>query len=173
VSGRKALRRIRVIAELPGDLVRHLPLLLRVRRGMRETKDLSALLRSLTPASPVTAGDGGVRGRVRVVRGILRLARFLRVNPNGDCLLRSLAIYAALRERGWPVVLVTGLRREPSGLTGHAWVELDGQVLEELKEPENRARYRVSFRYPPDGEAEPVREEAGYSPTGAGGVRPG
>jgi hypothetical protein len=148
---RGALHKVRVIAELPGDLVRHLPLLLRVRRGMRETEDISALLRSLTPTSPV-AGDAGPRARARVVRGILRLARVLRVNPKGDCLLRSLAIYAALRERGWPVVLVTGLRREASGLVGHAWVELDGRVLEELKEPENRARYQESFRYPPKGE---------------------
>ena len=158
MSGTEALAAFRVV--------------LRVRRAMRETRDASALLRSLTPGSALATKKGGVVSRLRLVRAILRLVRLLPVNEKGDCLLRSLAIYTALRERGWPAVLVTGVRREATGVVGHAWVELGGRVLPELKEPHNRARYRESFRYPPKGR-EPVREGAEYSPGAGAEARPG
>jgi hypothetical protein len=58
-----------------------------------------------------------------------------------------LATYVALRDRGWPVEFVSGIRRDGKAAVGHAWVELDGAVLLEL-DPTVCARFDENFRYP-------------------------
>jgi hypothetical protein len=85
---------------------------------------------------------------VCTVRAVQHATRLFPTNSEGDCLVRSLAIYAALREQGWPVCFVSGVRRGVGGVQGHAWVELDGRVLAELGEPRNRELYQVNFAYP-------------------------
>src|SRR5215475_1956024 len=67
----------------------------------------------------------------------------------GPCLVRALATYVALRDRGWPVEFVSGVRRRGKDPVGHAWVELDGAVLLELDNPNECARFEENFRYPP------------------------
>jgi hypothetical protein len=48
------------------------------------------------------------------------------------CLEQSLALYLLLRRRGVPAVLRIGVRPYP--FTAHAWVELDGEPLNEQEE---------------------------------------
>ncbi len=115
------------------------------RSALRRGPDVHELLRTLTPSgSPRTAGS--MKRRWRTVRSIQWTVRLLPGgNPRGDCLVRSLAIYVALRRQGWPVAFVSGVRRDAGEVVGHAWVELDGQVLYELAEPHNRRLYAVNL----------------------------
>lgn len=55
----------------------------------------------------------------------------------GYCLRRSLLLYFVATRTGYPVSVVVGVRREGSGVTGHAWLELNGcPVLEPGDHPE-------------------------------------
>lgn len=130
------------------DTLCALPIVLRVRRAARRESDLSRLLADLTPAAP--ARRSGARPRWRRVAGVRWASRLVNDPRIGGCVLRSLAIYRALRQQGWPVEFVSGVRRDSDGVTGHAWVELDGRVLPELREWKNTMIYRVNFRYPGD-----------------------
>jgi len=47
-------------------------------------------------------------------------------------------------------VFCSGFRRKDGKLEGHAWVELDGFVLDELHEPLNPQLYNVNVRHPPE-----------------------
>lgn len=128
------------------DTLRALPLVVRVRRAARHQPDLHRLMATLTPAIPPRRS--AARRRRRLVEGI-RWATWIVRDPRiGRCVIRSLAIYRALRQQGWQVEFVSGIRRDANGLIGHAWVELDGQVLPELRQWRNRMLYRVNFRYP-------------------------
>jgi hypothetical protein len=120
--------------------------LLRARRALRRHADISRLLESLTPTHPPRR-PGAWGRRARAVIGIRWALRLLPRGADGPCLLRSLAVYAALRRQGWPVEFVSGVRRHAGGVTGHAWVELDGQVLPELAEPHNARMFAVNVRY--------------------------
>jgi hypothetical protein len=128
--------------------LRVLPRLAKARRTVAAQPDLTELLRSLTPAAGSAPGDS--RRRYFAVRAAVHLSRLLPANPRGDCLVRSLAVYAELRRQGWPVRFVSGVRRGPDGVVGHAWVEMDGEVIPELCEPANRRTYHVNFVYPPE-----------------------
>jgi hypothetical protein len=92
--------------------------------------------------------------RKRIAYGVMWAFRLLPCNPAGDCLPRALALYAALRRAAFPAVFVSGVRRGERGIESHAWVELDGRVLDELGEPLNRTQFTPQFRWPPD-EVEP------------------
>jgi len=61
------------------------------------------------------------------------------------CLERSLVTAALLRLRGLPATLVIGVRRGPpqTPIQAHAWVELDGQVINDA--PEIRSRWAVLY----------------------------
>ena len=140
------------------DAALTLPLLWRVRRAHRTHTDLRQLLASLTPPSaPLTPRSRPPR--TRVARGIRWASRLLRVGDGGPCVVRSLALYVALRRLGWPAVFVSGVRREGAGVVGHAWVELDGRVLPELGEPFNREWFQVGFQYP-DADSPSVSDSA-------------
>jgi hypothetical protein len=144
------LARVRRLARVPRILlegVRALPAALAALRALRRERDLSRLLASLTPA-PGRARSSE-RRRFRTVSMLRRLARFLPHGGAGPCVVRSLVIYTALQRQGWPVVFVSGVRREAGGVVGHAWVELGGTVLPELGEPPAvLEQYAVNFRYP-------------------------
>ena len=81
----------------------------------------------------------GVRWAVRLVDG-----------TRATCLVRALSTYAALRQHGWPVTFVTGVRHQPGDrrLRSHAWVEYRGVMLPELSESDNRALFTENFRFP-------------------------
>lgn len=69
---------------------------------------------------------GGAR-RIASIERLLRDGGRL-VVP-GNCYERSLLLYRFLSEAGAGVALVFGIRRDPGGLSGHAWIELDGRAL--------------------------------------------
>lgn len=147
---RRLVARARIVpaasVAVPAGLVR----IVRARQAVHRQPDIARLLAALTPVTP--PGEPGLRGslrkRVRTVRGIRWAMRLLPRGAAGPCLIRSLAIYTALRRQGWPVEFVSGVRRTAGGVTGHAWVELEGQVLPELGEPHNRRIFRANVRYP-------------------------
>jgi Transglutaminase-like superfamily len=56
----------------------------------------------------------------------------------GHCLRRSLLLYFVATRTGYPVTLAVGARRDGSGVTGHAWIELDGCPLFEPGEHPER-----------------------------------
>jgi len=128
------------------DVAAALPTLFRVRRALRRHIDLRQLLASLTPPPAPGRSDHAVR--MRASRGVRWAVRLLHIRAGGPCVVRSLALYVVLRRLGWPVVFVSGVRREAHGVVGHAWVELDGRVLPELLEAGNRERFQVNFQYP-------------------------
>jgi len=129
------------------DLLRAIPVTMAAALRLRRERDIRRLLDSLEPADP-PAEPSSERRRFRTVRGIRWAARLLPTLGSGTCLVRSIALYIALRRQGWPVVFVSGVRRETDGVKGHAWVELDGRVLPELIEPANSRLYQVMIRHP-------------------------
>jgi hypothetical protein len=77
---------------------------------------------------PATAGAAS---RLALAREVTRLAEKAErrgpLRPN--CLERSLVLWWLLRRRGLPAELRIGARKEDSRFEAHAWVELEGQVL--------------------------------------------
>ncbi|MEZ4516170.1 MAG: lasso peptide biosynthesis B2 protein [Chloroflexota bacterium] len=55
------------------------------------------------------------------------------------CLPQSLVLWHFLRQAGYPADLRIGVNKQDGGLIGHAWVELDGQVINDI--PDVRDRY--------------------------------
>lgn len=49
------------------------------------------------------------------------------------CLRRSLALWWLLRRRGMPAELRIGVRKDSGGLEAHAWVDLNGQAVNDLQ----------------------------------------
>lgn len=138
-------------ASAPGimaDVAATLPYVYRARRAVRGSRDLRELLPTFTPSGPRPQAPASSAKRFRTTRGVRWSARLLCRVPGCDCLVRSLALYAALRDQGWPVSFVSGVPVEEERPTAHAWLELDGRVLPELREPANGELYRENFRYP-------------------------
>lgn len=50
------------------------------------------------------------------------------------CLHRSLVLHQWLRGRGLPSALKIGVRKTDDGIAAHAWVELDGEVVNDQPE---------------------------------------
>jgi hypothetical protein len=140
------IRRMMAVPAVLHDIISVLPSLMRVRWLLLRRRPITELLHALMPKLPDT-NDAAIPQRIRIVRGGRLAARLLR-GTTGECLLRSLVLFHALRARGWEVTLVTGVRRIEGRLTGHAWVELNGDLLPELHE-RLASQYTVSFRYPP------------------------
>jgi hypothetical protein len=128
---------------VPPALLRVLAVLWRLRRR----DGIGTLLADLTPAQAAIRPRTALE-RLNTMRGIRWAIRLLPGGREGRCLVRSLAAYGALRRQGFPVQFVSGVRRAPGGVTGHAWVELDGRVLPELDEPDNPRWYAVNVRFP-------------------------
>ena len=143
--------------------VRLLPLALRLVReawgrlrdadaAMRQHLDLNAALESLTPRN-VAVGDPQ-RLSVLTLYMVIGLRWALRLQRRGarSCVPRSLALYHALRLRGYAVSFVSGVERSNQAgsgtLQGHAWVEWQGRPLSGTGDETAPARFKVSFRYP-------------------------
>jgi hypothetical protein len=80
----------------------------------------------------------------------VRVAGRLWRRSDGPCLERSLALHRSLGSAGANPTLVCGMARESDGLVGHAWVEVDEQLLAEPRDP--KERYTVVTRYSASGE---------------------
>lgn len=101
------------------------------RQPLPETLAQLAAHRAIVRGSP----DQTARAVARTERLISALAL-----PRDTCLYRSLARFGHLRSQGQPVTFVMGVHEDH----GHAWLERDGEALEELDYP-----YTVTYRYPP------------------------
>jgi hypothetical protein len=64
---------------------------------------------------------------LKIIRAAQSVERNLPIAPN--CLERSLALWWMLRREGFPAELHIGARQSTQGFEAHAWVEADGQVL--------------------------------------------
>lgn len=67
-----------------------------------------------------------------------RIARLVSIAANhgpyrATCLRQSLALWWLLRRRGIPAALRIGVRKEQGELQAHAWVEHDGQALNDAQ----------------------------------------
>ena len=67
-----------------------------------------------------------------------------RAHPRNTCLQRALSRYVLFRRRGVDVDFVMGVRPGEGPVTGHAWLELRGEVFRE-REAVDCIR---TFRYP-------------------------
>ncbi|MGC1188506.1 MAG: lasso peptide biosynthesis B2 protein [Candidatus Acidiferrales bacterium] len=79
--------------------------------------------------APAAGGDAASRlALAREVTGLATKAeRRGPLRPN--CLERSLVLWWLLRRRGLPAELRIGARKENARFEAHAWVELEGEVL--------------------------------------------
>jgi hypothetical protein len=74
-----------------------------------------------------------------------------RLRPRNPCLRRSLLLFGRLRRAGVPVTFCLGIRKgqvlgADGPIDGHAWLELDGQVL--LESPATAEQNLRTFSYP-------------------------
>lgn len=148
-------------AQAPGvaaDVAATLPYVYHARRAIRQLPDLGELLPALTSAAPLVDAPASRANRFRTIRGVCWGARLTSTAGGCHCLVRSVALYGALRRQGWPVAFVTGVRMEEGRLRQHAWLELDGRPIPELREFTHAEKYRETFRYPPPAPAWPVPE---------------
>ena len=121
------------------------PTVLRVHLALRVHRDLRSLLRAMTP--PVTSAPPTM-GRADVVAATRWAIRLVGAGRHGQCVVLALALYVKLREVGWLVDFVSGIRRDSDGTVGHAWIEHEGVVLPELYESEKCATFAENFRFP-------------------------
>jgi hypothetical protein len=78
-----------------------------------------------------------------LIRGLLH-QRIGMVRPN--CLKQSLVLLHVLRQWGAPVTLLLGVATHGGTLTGHCWVELDGQPFGEGADP--RQVFTIVYTWP-------------------------
>ena len=114
----------------------------RVRRDLARLGFADSVARWLGPAE--RAASAPASNPIALARFLHRVGRRLR---GSRCLDQSLALTSLLRQQGLPARLVIGAERGASQVCAHAWVELDGQALDEHPEP--RARLTVLETWPP------------------------
>jgi hypothetical protein len=126
-----------------------LPDVRRARRALARHRDVRALLRSLDEGAPAARPpcDADTTELSRLYQGVVWATRLLPHRAAGRCLYLSLVMYAALRRRGYAATFVSGVRRDASGIAGHAWVELGDRVLDPVGGTERRD-YAVNLRHP-------------------------
>jgi hypothetical protein len=123
----------------PVDLPRALtfvPTVLRVQSVLRRHTDIRSLFDALSAKHSLPRARRDTQGArpsglscEAVVFGVRWASRLLGSGASGVCLVRALSLFVALRDRGWPVDFVSGVRRDATTIVGHAWVELEGAPL--------------------------------------------
>lgn len=111
-----------------------------------ESASLDALFASLAPRRITYARDWAAVERLRALTAMLA-GRLPFAGSMGACLKLAIVRYALLRRRGLNVNVHLGVRPSPAGLTGHAWLTLNGEALWE--DPAQVATFRETFRHPP------------------------
>lgn len=84
----------------------------------------------------------GLNRLVRLVDALMRVWFHDRY-----CMKRSLLLFHFLRGWGYDVRIHFGVAKVPEGLTGHAWVDLNGYPFKEASDP--RATFTVTYSFPP------------------------
>lgn len=120
-----------------------LPLLLRANAARHEIKDLHQLVAAFdAPPSEVPFGFGYVS---EWCLGIIWANRLLCLhNP---CVPKSLALLYVLTRQGIAASFVSGVRRDETGIAGHAWLEVDGLPMEIMGDLQAPTQFKESFRY--------------------------
>ncbi|APR85426.1 Hypothetical protein A7982_10775 [Minicystis rosea] len=114
-----------------------------------DRRSLPDVLSGLTPQSALRSPSSRAEEVVprEIVEAVIaaseQLVERMRVVPD-TCLYRALARYAVLRRAGFPARFVMGLDPKASDISGHAWVELDGEPVGETLSP----GLTVTFQYP-------------------------
>jgi len=144
----KNLRKLMNAPSALMDVAFVLPAVIKTALLQRRSADIRKLVATLTPDPDQKNSIGHHYSQRRLVRGVKWSLRFLGLSSPGPCLLRSLSLYRLLRKQGKPAVFVCGLHKVESDVMGHAWVEIDGKVLPELKEGNNRKCFNISIEYP-------------------------
>ena len=103
-------------------------LVLWVRLLLRLTS-LPVVLAKLSPGSVMEPPDEAEMKKM--VYYIDRWLRLFPYNQKGNCFPRSLALYRLARLCGYPVQFHCGVRRDASGLEGHAWLTLESKTFHE------------------------------------------
>ncbi|MFT5112836.1 MAG: hypothetical protein ACI8P9_002164 [Parasphingorhabdus sp.] len=85
--------------------------------------------------------------RVRDLMRLVSIAANYHLVPN-NCLIRSLVGLHYLAEESLAGVLKIGVMQTPTGLLAHAWIELDGVVVNDKDD----VRDKFSVFNPPEGE---------------------
>jgi len=112
---------------------------------LKRAFSLATLAEWMWSQPATTLAIGGRQRRIALVTHVMASAGRLFVSPN--CLERSLVLYRLLSRAGADPTLVLGAEREGSTVSGHAWVELDGQRLGEAIGD----KYTVVVRFGPHG----------------------
>ena len=95
---------------------------------------LQRLLRRLewTAASPANAAEA-LAHTTRAFRWVSN-----RYPRQRRCLAQAIALQSLLSRRGIPAEVRIGVRRDGSGIRGHAWVEVQGRPLAQRADPYRR-----------------------------------
>lgn len=107
-----------------------------IARRLISFKRLRGLIARLPRLGAVTAGESQARRAAELVSAVAGNLPF-----NTNCLERSLVLWALLKQRGITSDLRFGVRQEKTHLDVHAWVEVDGLVLNDR--PDVGQRYTV------------------------------
>ena len=78
------------------------------------------------------------------IRNARRAQRIIQRNTrvSGNCLVRSLTLWAMLLRRGLPTDVRVGFRKRDNRIEGHAWIEHQGDPINEtLTEARSYAPY--------------------------------
>lgn len=120
-------------------------LILWVRLLLRLTS-LPVVLAQLSPSSKLGNSDNDEMKQMAYY--VDRWLQLFPYNQKGNCFPRSLALYRLARCRGYQVRFHCGVRKDSSGLEGHAWLTLESQTFHE---PGTLWRdFTITFSYPPD-----------------------
>ncbi len=116
-----------------------------VRLLLRLTS-LPGVLAQLSPDSKT--GNSDEAEMKRLAYYVDRWLQLFPYNQKGNCFPRSLALYRLARRHGYLVRFHCGVRKDVSGLEGHAWLTLETQAFHE---PGTLWRdFTTTFSYPPD-----------------------
>jgi hypothetical protein len=107
---------------------------------------LPAVLAQLNSGSKIESQD-----EAQIKKMAYYIDRWLQLfpyNQKGNCFPRALALYRLARRQGYPVRFHCGVRKDESGLEGHAWLTLGSQAFHE---PGTLWKdFTTTFSYPPD-----------------------
>ena len=113
---------------------------------------LPVVLAKLSPVSKL--GNPDEAEMKKMVYYVDRWLQLFPYNQKGNCFPRSLVLYQLARRCGYPVRFHCGVRKDASGLEGHAWLTLESKTFHE---PGTLWRdFTITFSYPPD----PVKHSA-------------